>query len=91
MTSCNILKHTSFLYCVPLAVASKSKRSIQRHCHGQVTHIGRGRHTTRHVALLEVGGGLLADSPGFNQPSLADLTPSELPDCFPEIRERLDR
>ena len=56
-----------------------------------MTSIGRGRHTTRHVALLEVGGGLLADTPGFNQPSLAELSPSELPECFPEVHDQLDR
>lgn len=56
----------------------------------QVSSIGRGRHTTRHVSLMEVAGGLLADSPGFNQPSLTDLLPAELPECFPEIQDRLD-
>lgn len=51
--------------------------------------LGRGRHTTRHVELFELaGGGLLADTPGFNQPDLA-LTPLALAQCFPEIRLRL--
>jgi ribosome biogenesis GTPase len=51
--------------------------------------LGRGRHTTRHVELFELpGDGLLADTPGFNQPDL-DLLPSELGSCFPEIRQRL--
>jgi ribosome biogenesis GTPase len=51
----------------------------------------RGRHTTRHVELFELPvGGLLADSPGFNQPDL-DCQPSELAFYFPEIRERLAR
>ncbi|MBE9166711.1 small ribosomal subunit biogenesis GTPase RsgA [Pleurocapsales cyanobacterium LEGE 06147] len=49
----------------------------------------RGRHTTRHVELFELPvGGLLADSPGFNQPDL-DCQPSELAFYFPEARERL--
>lgn len=49
----------------------------------------RGRHTTRHVELFELpGGGLLADSPGFNQPDL-DCLPSNLADYFPEARARL--
>jgi len=51
----------------------------------------RGRHTTRHVELFELPvGGLLADSPGFNQPDL-DCQPSELAFYFPEARERLAR
>ncbi|MGF1479461.1 MAG: small ribosomal subunit biogenesis GTPase RsgA [Cyanophyceae cyanobacterium] len=57
---------------------------------GQVSgKLGRGRHTTRHVELFELHGcGLLADSPGFNQPDL-ECAPSALADYFPEIRQRL--
>jgi len=51
--------------------------------------LGRGRHTTRHVELFELpGGGLLADTPGFNQPTL-ECEPSELAAYFPEARQRL--
>ncbi|EIE21063.1 GTPase EngC, partial [Coccomyxa subellipsoidea C-169] len=57
---------------------------------GDLTNLGRGKHTTRHVSLLEVAGGLLADSPGFNQPSLDDLNVASLSDCFPEVRERAE-
>ena len=28
--------------------------------------LGRGRHTTRHVELLDLFGGLVADTPGFS-------------------------
>jgi ribosome biogenesis GTPase len=52
--------------------------------------LGRGRHTTRHVELFELpGGGLLADTPGFNQPDL-DCAPVELAGYFPEARQRLE-
>jgi ribosome biogenesis GTPase len=51
--------------------------------------LARGRHTTRHVELFEMSeGGLLADTPGFNQPDL-DCSPEELIHYFPEARERL--
>ena len=53
--------------------------------------LARGRHTTRHVELFEIpGGGLLADTPGFNQPDL-DCTPEELVNNFPEARKRLEK
>lgn len=46
----------------------------------------RGRHTTRHVELFELpGGGLLADTPGFNQPDLT-MAPQDLANHFPEVR-----
>ncbi|NJL00874.1 MAG: small ribosomal subunit biogenesis GTPase RsgA [Spirulinaceae cyanobacterium SM2_1_0] len=49
----------------------------------------RGRHTTRHVELFSLpAGGWLADSPGFNKPSL-DCDPAELAQYFPEARARL--
>lgn len=49
----------------------------------------RGRHTTRHVELFQLpGGGLLADSPGFNQPDWQVL-PQDLGQYFPEIRRQL--
>ena len=49
----------------------------------------RGRHTTRHVELFELpGGGLLADSPGFNQPDMT-CEPMDLAWYFPEAKARL--
>lgn len=51
--------------------------------------LSRGRHTTRHVELFDLpAGGLLADTPGFNQPDI-NCSPEELPRYFPEARVRL--
>lgn len=51
----------------------------------------KGRHTTRHVELFQLPqGGLLADSPGFNQPDLEGEA-HQLAYCFPEARERLKK
>ncbi|KAF3776624.1 putative ribosome biogenesis GTPase [Nymphaea thermarum] len=54
------------------------------------TRSGRGKHTTRHVSLLPLaGGGYLADTPGFNQPSLLKVTARSLAEMFPEVRQML--
>lgn len=60
---------------------------------GQVSQRwGQGRHTTRHVELFELSkDGFLADTPGFSQPSLETIQPTQLGYCFPEIRQRLSQ
>lgn len=51
--------------------------------------LGRGRHTTRHVELFKLPTeGLLADTPGFNQPDI-DCSPQDLVYYFPEARQHL--
>lgn len=54
---------------------------------GQVSvRSGKGKHTTRHVSLLPLsGGGYLADTPGFSQPSLMKVTKQSLAQAFPEV------
>lgn len=50
--------------------------------------LGRGRHTTRQVEIVELpDGGLVADSPGFNRLDFAGMEETDLGACFPEIRE----
>jgi len=50
------------------------------------TRSGRGKHTTRNVSLLPISeGGYLADTPGFNQPSLMKVTKQSLSQHFPEV------
>ena len=54
--------------------------------------LGRGRHTTRTVELFKIGGGYVADTPGF---STVDLERYNMIDkdniqfCFPEFKEYL--
>ena len=51
----------------------------------------KGRHTTRHVELFDLPeGGLIADTPGFNQPHL-QCHPSQLINYFPEARQQLQQ
>ncbi|MDX8365018.1 ribosome small subunit-dependent GTPase A [Cytobacillus sp. IB215665] len=51
------------------------------------SHLGRGKHTTRHVELLSIGTGLVADTPGFSSLDFTDIEANELSYCFPEMRE----
>jgi len=53
-------------------------------------HLGRGKHTTRHVELIEIGDGLVADTPGFSALEFNDIEEEQLPMCFPEFVERSD-
>jgi len=50
--------------------------------------LGRGRHTTRHVELIAMNGGLVADTPGFSSMKFDNIEAEELASCFPEMRER---
>lgn len=53
--------------------------------------LGRGRHTTRHVELIELdNGGYVADTPGFSQLDFLELGVEELSSCFREFRELAD-
>lgn len=65
---------------------------------GEVSEkLGRGRHTTRHVELLEVSGGLVADTPGFSafdvdQADQMEAIPKEeLASVFPEFAPYIGR
>ena len=50
--------------------------------------LGRGRHTTRHSELYKVGGGYVADTPGFSTVDIERyeiIRRDELAYCFPEF------
>lgn len=49
------------------------------------SHLGRGKHTTRHVELITIGNGLIADTPGFSSLEFIDIEAEELTYCFPEM------
>lgn len=51
------------------------------------THLGRGKHTTRHVELIEIGAGLVADTPGFSSLEFTEIEAEDLNYCFPDIEE----
>lgn len=47
--------------------------------------LNRGKHTTRHVELVEVGGGLIADTPGFSTIEFRDIDKYNIKYCFPDF------
>ncbi|MBA9024917.1 ribosome small subunit-dependent GTPase A [Peribacillus huizhouensis] len=55
------------------------------------SHLGRGKHTTRHVELIHVGSGLVADTPGFSSLEFMDIEVERLAYCFPEIYQAGER
>lgn len=57
---------------------------------GEISKISRGKHTTRHTELFPLPcGGFVADSPGFSQLELIDISAKELACCFREFKEHL--
>lgn len=50
--------------------------------------LGRGKHTTRHVELVQLFDGLVADTPGFSALEFNEIELEDLGDLFPEIREQ---
>lgn len=49
--------------------------------------LGRGKHTTRHVELIPLYGGLVADTPGFSAVDFTDMTNADIRDNFIEFNE----
>lgn len=47
--------------------------------------LGRGKHTTRHIELYPVGGGYLADSPGFGNVSFDEMDELTFSQTFVEF------
>ncbi|WP_353855795.1 ribosome small subunit-dependent GTPase A [Bacillus sp. Bos-x628] len=52
------------------------------------SHLGRGKHTTRHVELIHTAEGLIADTPGFSSLEFTGIEAEDLGLYFLEIRER---
>ena len=52
---------------------------------GDVSKIQRGKHTTRHVELMEAAGGFVFDTPGFSRLEADEIRAADLWQYFPEI------
>lgn len=54
--------------------------------------LGRGKHTTRHSELIDIGEGYIVDTPGFSTLEIKDLMEKDsLKYCFPEFSEYNDK
>lgn len=49
--------------------------------------LGRGKHTTRHIELIELFGGFIIDTPGFGTVDFVDMTKEDLAQSFKEFFE----
>ena len=47
--------------------------------------LGRGKHTTRHIELLEIGGGFVIDTPGFGSVDFSGMSENDLAFSFSEF------
>ncbi|GAA3718775.1 ribosome small subunit-dependent GTPase A [Salinicoccus jeotgali] len=47
--------------------------------------LNRGKHTTRHVELMDIAGGKIADTPGFSTIEFTSLDKYNLKFCFPDF------
>lgn len=53
--------------------------------------LGRGRHTTRHVELLNVDGAWIADTPGFSSLDFISMSKNDIKDNFVEFYNNQDK
>ena len=49
--------------------------------------LGRGKHTTRHVELIRIADGLVADTPGFSALHFDNMTATDIRDNFIEFNK----
>lgn len=49
--------------------------------------LGRGKHTTRYVTLVELNKGKVLDTPGFSAIDLNEFTNEQIKDCFIEFEK----
>lgn len=66
---------------------NKLDRNLNREV-GEISEaLGRGRHTTRHVEIIELFGGMLLDTPGFSSLEFPNMMQYEIRDAFIEFQK----
>ncbi|MDD2203153.1 MAG: ribosome small subunit-dependent GTPase A [Bacilli bacterium] len=57
----------------------------------EISHaLGRGKHTTRHVELIEIGDCLIADTPGFSSLDFYNMNKEDIRNSMIEFTEYMD-
>lgn len=51
----------------------------------------RGKHTTRHSELIDIGDGFVVDTPGFSSFDIDFISKEELQHCFPEFEPYMNQ
>ena len=64
---------------------NKISPKLQLATDGISASLGRGKHTTRHVELIPLYDGLVADTPGFSSIDFLEMSAVDLPKQFPEF------
>ena len=85
------MKHiigTILLYSIVTNSLSNKLDSNLNLATGEVSNaLGRGKHTTRHVELIPLLGGLVADTPGFSSLDFSTMTKEDIRDNFVEFNK----
>ncbi|MCT8976874.1 ribosome small subunit-dependent GTPase A [Clostridium sp. CX1] len=51
----------------------------------------RGKHTTRHSELIDIGDGFVVDTPGFSSFDIDFISKEDLQHCFPEFEDYINK
>lgn len=91
------LKNKSTVFAGPSGVGKSSMlnaitRDYKMETGGISEKIGRGKHTTRHSEIFNIGkNSYVFDTPGFSSLYVPGMTKENLEDCFPEFIPYMDR
>jgi ribosome biogenesis GTPase len=72
------------------SLLNKLDKTLNLKTNGISHALGRGKHTTRHVELLEIGDCLIADTPGFSSLDFYNMDKEDIRNSMIEFTEYMD-
>ncbi|MDD3150243.1 MAG: ribosome small subunit-dependent GTPase A [Candidatus Gastranaerophilales bacterium] len=92
----NILKNKRSVFCGLSGVGKSSLlNKLNPEFNLRICAVGskslRGTHTTRHVEILDIGFGEIADTPGFSNLKFNNVLPNEIKFLFDDIQKFADK